>query len=149
MQVPVTLDPYTGEELLTAQAVEIIETTKARYMGLLLPHEIREMRERLGVTPKRMAELLQMGKQTYTLWESGRARPSRTVNVLLRLIFEGKVSLAVLEELRKPRPGSSSRSSTKRSVRHEGIPIHQKPDYSSLQPAEMTDAGLHESPAAI
>jgi putative zinc finger/helix-turn-helix YgiT family protein len=103
IQIPVTTDPTTGEELLTPEAIELIETTKARYMGLLLPNDIREMRERLGLTQKEMSELLQAGEKSYTRWESGRARPSRMVNVLLRLLFEGKISLDTLAELDRPR----------------------------------------------
>lgn len=91
VKVPVTLDPHTGEELLTPEAIELIETTKARYMGLLLPGEIREMRERLGLTQKQISTLLQAGEKSYTRWESGRSRPSRMVNVLLRLLYEGKL----------------------------------------------------------
>ncbi len=97
VQVPVTIDPHNGEELLTPEAIELIENTKARYMGLLLPSEIRKMREQLGLTQKEMSALLQAGEKSYTRWESGRARPSRMVNVLLRLLFEGKVFVSDLE----------------------------------------------------
>jgi DNA-binding transcriptional regulator YiaG len=94
--VPVTVDPDTGEELLTEEAIGMIDDTKARYMGLLLPDEIKEMRERLGLTQKRMSVLLQAGEKSYTRWESGRARPSRMVNVLLRLLYDGKVFVSDL-----------------------------------------------------
>lgn len=93
ISVPVTIDPHTGEELLTAEAVELIENTKARYMGLLLPNQILALRKRLGLTQKQMSDLIQAGEKSYTRWETGRARPSRMVNVLLRLLDEGKVSV--------------------------------------------------------
>jgi len=96
VRVPVTIDPHTGDEMLTEEAVELIDNTKARYMGLLLAEEIKEMRERLGLTQKRMSVLLQAGEKSYTRWESGRARPSRMVNVLLRLLYEGKVFVSDL-----------------------------------------------------
>lgn len=95
--IPVTIDPHTGEELLTPEAMELIENTKARHMGLLLPGEIRKMREELGLTQKEMSTLLQAGEKSYTRWESGRARPSRMVNVLLRLVYEGKVFVSDLK----------------------------------------------------
>lgn len=98
--VPVTIDPDTGEELLTLEAIEKIETTKARYMGLLLPSEIRQMRMQLRLTQTQMSELLQAGQKSYTRWESGSARPSRMVNVLLRLIYEGKVFVSDLVDQR-------------------------------------------------
>jgi putative zinc finger/helix-turn-helix YgiT family protein len=99
VKVPITVDSETGEESLTEEAVQIIEDTKARYMGLLLPKEIRELREQLGLTQKEMSELLQTGEKSYTRWESGRARPSRMVNVLLRLMDDGKVSMDDLRSL--------------------------------------------------
>lgn len=102
VRVPVTIDPHTGEEMLTEEAVEIIETTKARYMGLLLPADIKKMREQLGLTQKRASELVQAGEKSWTRWESGNARPSRMVNVLLRLIYEGKVFITDLVAQRKP-----------------------------------------------
>lgn len=102
VQVPVTIDPHTGEDLLTERAVEIIDNTKARYMGLLLAPEIKKMRERLGLTQKRISELVQSGEKSWTRWETGRARPSRMVNVLLRLIYEGRVFISDLIAQRKP-----------------------------------------------
>jgi len=103
IQVPVEIDPVTGEELLTQQAVELIETTKARYMGLLLPEEIKALRKDLNLTQKQMSELLQAGEKSYTRWENGKARPSRIVNLLLRLLYEGKVSVQSLHGVIKPR----------------------------------------------
>ena len=97
IRVPVTIDPDTGEELITREGLELIEETKARYMGLLLPSEIKAMRQTLNLTQKQMSEYLQAGEKSYTRWETGKARPSRMVNVLLRLIYSRKVSL---EELR-------------------------------------------------
>ena len=101
VRIPVYLDPHTGEEMLTAEAVDILDTAKARHMGLLLPGQIREMRARLGLTQKQMSELLQSGEKSYTRWESGRARPSRMVNVLLRLLNEGEVSAEALRRQRE------------------------------------------------
>jgi DNA-binding transcriptional regulator YiaG len=103
IRVPVTIDPSTGEELLTEEAVEMIETTKARYMGLLLPEEIKSLRQRLGLTQKRMSELLQSGEKSYTRWETGAGRPSRMVNLLLRLLYEGKLSVEALHNVGRPR----------------------------------------------
>jgi hypothetical protein len=54
------------------------------------------MRECLGFTQKRISELVQSGEKSWTRWETGKARPSRIVNVLLRLIYEGKVLVSDL-----------------------------------------------------
>jgi putative zinc finger/helix-turn-helix YgiT family protein len=105
VRVPITIDPNTGEELLTEEAVQMIETAKARYMGLLLPEEIRALRQRLELTQKQMSELLQAGEKSYTRWESGKARPSRMVNVLLRLLYEGRVSVEAIRQVGRAKTG--------------------------------------------
>ena len=104
ISVPVTLDPDTGEELLTEEAVEMIDNTKARYMGLLLPREIKALRQRLELTQKQMSELLQAGEKSYTRWESGKARPSRMVNLLLRALYDGELTPDQLLRIGGPRP---------------------------------------------
>ena len=98
--IPVTRDPHTGEEMLTEEAFEILETTKARHMGLLLPDQIKALRTRLSLSQKEMSQLLQAGEKSYTRWESGRARPSRMVNVLLRLLDDGEISVESLRQQR-------------------------------------------------
>lgn len=105
VQIPVTIDPVTGEEMLTEEAFEILETTKARHMGLLLPDQIKALRERLKLSQKDMSQLLQAGEKSYTRWESGRSRPSRMVNVLLRLLDEGDVSVESLQRQRSDDDG--------------------------------------------
>jgi putative zinc finger/helix-turn-helix YgiT family protein len=121
LKVPVVTDPDTGEELLTEEAVEMIDNTKARYMGLLLPHEIKALRENLGLTQKQMSELLQAGEKSYTRWESGKSRPSRMVNLLLRALFEGELTPDQLRRIGAPRteggPSKQKRNSASKWVR--------------------------------
>ena len=68
VQIPVYKDPQTGEEMLTEEAIEQIETTKARHMGLLLPDQIKALRLRLKLSQAEMSELLQAGRKSYTRW---------------------------------------------------------------------------------
>lgn len=89
-----------GEVFLDGEAREKIEAVKARHMGLLSPAELKELRESLGATQKELSELLQLGEKTWTRWESGRERPSRSMNVLLCALRDGKVDLGYLEGLR-------------------------------------------------
>ena len=96
IEVPVRVDAESGEEILTPDAHELIEKTKARRMGLMLPDEIRELRERFNLTQEQISELLQIGAKTYTRWESGRARPSRSLNLLLCALRDGALSLEYL-----------------------------------------------------
>jgi DNA-binding transcriptional regulator YiaG len=102
IEVPVRIDPESGEEILTPEAHELIEKTKARRMGLMLPSEIRDLRERLELTQEEMSELLQTGAKTYTRWESGRARVSRSMNVLLCALRDGRIDVNYLRRLRNP-----------------------------------------------
>lgn len=102
IQVPVERDPSTGEEILTTEALDLIEETQARHMGLLLPDEIRALRTTLGLTQRQFGELLQVGEKTATRWENGRGRPSRSLNVLLCALRDGKLPLLYLENLQDP-----------------------------------------------
>lgn len=101
--VTCTIDPDTGEELLDGTELAKLDQMKARYMGLMLPDEIRQMRLKEGLTQKQMSELLQIGEKTFTRWESGRERPSRSMNLLLCSLRDGKVNAAYLRSLRGQR----------------------------------------------
>src|SRR4051794_6355545 len=82
IHVEVYVDADTGEEILTPESSELIEATLARRQGLLLPSEIKALREGLKLTQDEISDLLQIGAKSWTRWENGRARPSRSLNVL-------------------------------------------------------------------
>src|SRR5205823_1981547 len=86
----------TGNKILTKEALDLIEQTQARYMGLMKPLEIKELRTRLKLTQAEMSELIQAGEKSYTRWETGRARLSRLVNVLLCAIRDEFLPLTYL-----------------------------------------------------
>lgn len=96
IDVQVQLDPETGEEVLTPESVELIEKTQARHMGLMSPEDIKDLRSRLDLTQEEMSRLLQLGAKSYTRWESGRARPSRSLNILLCALRDGVVTTEYL-----------------------------------------------------
>lgn len=98
VKVPITLrwDEEVKEWLLTPEAHEIIENTQARHMGLLLPQQFRELRERHGCTQKEMGDLFQVGEENWTRWESGKQRPSRSISLLIRALYEGELSINYL-----------------------------------------------------
>lgn len=103
IQIPVQIDPRTGEELMTEEGERLIEETKARHLGLLTPARIKAMRQRLGLKQKELAKLLQAGEKNFSRWESGGARPSRMVNVLLKAVDDG---LLPIDYLRSLQPGA-------------------------------------------
>jgi len=97
-------DPATGEEFLGSEAMWMMDQAKARYMGLLLPSEIKQLRESMDLTQKEICELLQIGSKSYSRWETGKDRPSRLTNLLLRAIADGKVTLGYLKSKQGPCP---------------------------------------------
>ena len=102
-EVPAWKDPKTGAIYLDGEAHEMLDAVKARHMGILLPDQLRDMRNAIGLTQKKMAELLQLGEKTWTRWETGAERPSRSMNVLLCALHEGKIDVGYLRsKLRVP-----------------------------------------------
>src|ERR1035437_2545190 len=85
VKVPITLewDEEVQQWLVTPESHELIDNTKARLIGLLLPAQLKELRERYDYTQKEMGELFQVGEKSWTLWESGKHRPSRSMNLLI------------------------------------------------------------------
>src|SRR5438132_4311287 len=71
-------------------------------MGLISPTELKEMRTRLRLTQRQIGELIQVGEKSYTRWETGRARPSRSLNVLLCALRDGRLSVPYLQSLQRP-----------------------------------------------
>lgn len=100
--VPAWQDPKTGQVFLDGESHEILDGVKARYMGILLPHQLRSLREAVGTTQKGMAALLQLGEKSWTRWETGVERPSRSMNVLLCAVYDGKVDVNYLRSMADP-----------------------------------------------
>lgn len=89
-------DPETGEIYLNGETLEKIDQIKARHMGLLLPNQIKELRLKLKMTQDEISEILKLGDKTYSLWETGRGRPSQSMNLILYRLWEGRLSIADL-----------------------------------------------------
>lgn len=102
VKVPALKDPATGEVYLTGEAQEIMDKAKARLMGVLLPFEIKALRERADMTQREMSDLLGIGEKTYSRWETGRERPSQSLNRLLAALWEGRLSVGDLLASRQP-----------------------------------------------
>jgi DNA-binding transcriptional regulator YiaG len=100
--VPMEWDPELNEWLITPEGEELIETTKARHMGLLLPADLLALRQHLELTQSEIGELLKIGEKTWTRWESGRQRPSQSMNLMLLALQTGRLSLYDLQQLHTP-----------------------------------------------
>ena len=102
IEVEALKDPNDGEIYLNGETLERLDRIKARRMGILLPAEIRELRERLTMTQAQMADLLGIGEKSYSRWETGRERLSHSLNKLLATLWEGRLTVADLQATRQP-----------------------------------------------
>jgi putative zinc finger/helix-turn-helix YgiT family protein len=100
IKVPCHISEKSGEVFLRGEALRMIDKTKARYMGLMLPEEIKNLRIRLGLNQSEISELLQIGAKSYSRWENGRERPSRSINILLRALDDGKIDINYLKSIK-------------------------------------------------
>lgn len=100
VRVPARFDEDLQDYILDGTAMADIDRVKARHMGLLSPEEIKALRTRLGATQKEIAGLLQIGDKSWTRWETGRERPSRSMNILIRALNDGKVDINYLRSIR-------------------------------------------------
>tara|TARA_R110002049_G_scaffold16865_3_gene66462 strand:- start:79 stop:603 length:525 start_codon:yes stop_codon:yes gene_type:complete len=98
--IEVTVDAWVDEEgeiYLTGESEEKLDAVKARYMGLMSPQQIRELREMLGWTQQQISERLQLGAKTWTRWETGKERPSRSMNLMLNALMDGRIDATYLD----------------------------------------------------
>ncbi len=130
VQVPLEWDADFGEWVLSEEAHRIIEDTKAREMGLLQPRQLKELRERHGYTQKQMGELFQIGEKSWSRWESGKHRPSRSVNLLFRMLYDHAVSVEHLWKCAGKTPPEIARvpdhwaALLKKGIHEEYSPLH-------------------------
>lgn len=91
-----------GEVFIPGDISRQLEDLQARLMGLLSPEQMKELRESLGLSQNQMSALLQLGGKTWHRWESGKERPSRSLNILLHALYDGRIDAAYLRHLQAP-----------------------------------------------
>jgi transcriptional regulator with XRE-family HTH domain len=154
VKVPITLewDEEVQQWLVTPESHELIDRTKARLIGLLLPDQLKELRERYDYTQKEMGELFQVGEKSWTRWESGKHRPSRSINLLIRALYEGEISINYLLK----RAGKPARKTTNKSAQFAGTNITNwlmtmlescQPSVESVYPEKIANLVSLESKA--
>ena len=99
VKVPAWRDPDDGEIFLDGDSIRIIDDARARAMGLLTTEDLKALRMTLGLTQRRLSQLLKIGEKTWTRWESGRDRPSKSLNVMICALRDGKIDVPYLERL--------------------------------------------------
>jgi transcriptional regulator with XRE-family HTH domain len=98
IQVPARWDDAIGEWVLTEEAHEQIENRKALEMGILSPVHLTELRERHGLTKKEIGSLFQVGEKSWNRWECGKHRLTRSMNLLIRALYDREISIRYLQE---------------------------------------------------
>jgi len=94
-----------GEEILPHELSKAIEAERCQRLGLLSAAEIREVRERTGLSAVDMAQLLGVGDKTYTRWETGRSIQNKSNDTLIRLIDQHAHLFALVDAERDPNRG--------------------------------------------
>ena len=118
IDVPVRWDEVIGEWVLTEEAHEMIEHRKALEMGLLSPMQFKELRDRYGLNQKEMGALFQVGEKSWCRWESGKHRPTRSINLLVRALYDGELSLDYLR--RRAGLGGPTGAESQRAAYYRG-----------------------------
>jgi putative zinc finger/helix-turn-helix YgiT family protein len=95
--VPVRVCPACGETLSGPEAARVHHAAICRALGLLVPEEIRGIREKLGMTQAELARLTGIGEATISRWERGRLLQNRGNDRYLRLLANAPQAVGILE----------------------------------------------------
>ena len=77
-----------GEVVLSQDLDRRIEQWQYTREGLLTPGELREIRERLGLSQVEIAKRIGVGEKSYTRWETGFSIQSKANDNLIRLFAD-------------------------------------------------------------
>jgi putative zinc finger/helix-turn-helix YgiT family protein len=91
-----------GEEILPDELTEAIEAEQYRRLGLLSPANIRQVREKTGLSAVEMAHLLGVGEKSFTRWENGRSIQNKSNDTLIRLLDKNAAAFVIVDAERKP-----------------------------------------------
>ena len=100
----VEIPELTVPQCANCQAISIddeadqqISAAFRRAARLLAPEEIREGRERLGLTQKEFANLLGVGESTVSRWETGAQLQQRALDRFLRVCLASPAAVELLQ----------------------------------------------------
>lgn len=91
-----------GEAILPPELSDRIEEERYHVQGLLTPREIREVRDRTGLTQVEMAQLLHIGDKTYLRWETGLSVQHKSMDTIVRAADSHPELFAEIEAQRRP-----------------------------------------------
>lgn len=91
-----------GEDILSHELDEAIDSERYRRLGLLSPEDIRRVREKTGLSAVDMSHVLGVGEKTYTRWENGHSLQTKASDTLIRLIDRNAEMFALVDAEREP-----------------------------------------------
>ena len=91
-----------GEDILSHELDQAIEAQRHKRLELLTPEEIRQVRQRTGLSAVEMGHILGVGEKTYTRWETGRSVQNKANDLLIRLLEANAEALAMVQAARQP-----------------------------------------------
>jgi putative zinc finger/helix-turn-helix YgiT family protein len=109
---PVLKCQHCGEIYLDEAADERLSEALRASAGLLSPAEIRQGREGLGLTQKRLAGLLRISEFTLSRWETGSQIQQRSMDAFLRIFFQSGEARRLLGTLEAEQSGSPAGAQT-------------------------------------
>lgn len=119
-----------GEEFVTPTQMDRVQERAAdkirREQGLLLPREIRALRERYGLNQDEFEHLIGAGQKTVTRWERGTVVQNGTADTLLRVLIAHPDVIRTLAE---------AKGITLRAVPHD-------PSVAAREWSELLHAGV-------
>lgn len=89
-------------EVLTRDLSKSIQHVTIIRQGLLTPEEIKNVRDKRGLTQVQMASQLGVGDKTYTRWEAGRSIQNRSSDNVIRLFDRDPEAFLAINAQRKP-----------------------------------------------
>jgi putative zinc finger/helix-turn-helix YgiT family protein len=87
-EVPALRCTHCGTIVLGDAADQMLSDALRQQAGLLTPSQIRQGRERHGLTQKGLAAALKISESTVSRWETGAQIQQRSMDLLLRAFFD-------------------------------------------------------------
>ena len=93
VKVALVKDDITGEYVYTPESLDRIDRAIADAAGMLLPAEMKALRERLGLSQRAISRLLKLGDVTWTRWETGVSIPDPANRQRIKMLVNGGLTI--------------------------------------------------------
>jgi putative zinc finger/helix-turn-helix YgiT family protein len=87
-RVPVSVCNTCGSVYVTAETARIRHEYICRALGIITPAEIRQIRDRHGLSQAELSRITDFGEASISRWERGRLLPNRSNSRFLKLLLQ-------------------------------------------------------------